>query len=502
MPEHEIELKLGIPAERLVALTRALERGSVRHERLHAEYFDSVDDRLARHGIALRLRREGRRWVQTVKASTDDASRRLEDEVPISGSSAATIPALDLARHAGTPAGAALHEALASHPGDAAALSPRYAIDVRRTTRSVRHAGASIELALDLGNVSADGREQAISELELELKAGDESALYALALRWLAAHGLWLCAESKAQRGSRLARGEAAPPPVRARAPKFDALNPASALRAVTRCCLEQIVGNASALADGSGDANHVHQLRVGLRRMRSALRELGGFADGVDDAWEPALRQAFRELGANRDRAIVLPYWAAELARAGAPPLELPPASPVERGPQAIARDPRLQRTLLGLLCFSSTTAKADQAAADAGATDARRRFAERLQRLHERTVRDAKRFSELDGTQQHGVRKRLKRLRYLAEFAAPLFAGKAVDRYLAAMSSAQDELGILNDERTAADAWRRDAERQSHAWFAVGWLTARQAESVQRCERALRHIARGPRFWKKAGA
>jgi inorganic triphosphatase YgiF len=371
----------------------------------------------------------------------------------------------------------------------------------------MRHAGARIELALDLGHVSAAGRVQAICELELELKAGAEVALYALAERWLAAHGLWLCAESKAARGARLARGEAAAPPVKARAPQFDGEAPraASALRAVTRSCLEQMVGNASALADGSDDVDHVHQMRVGLRRMRSALREMGDFGGDIDSAWEPTLSQAFRELGAHRDRAVVLPRWAAELARCGAPPLALPASTLPGRDLVSIARDPRLQRTLLGLLCFSATGANADPAGEpdDAGDTDdARHRFAQRLQELHEHIVRDAKRFGKLDGTQQHRVRKRLKRLRYLSEFAAPLFSGKTVGRYLAAMSGAQDELGTLNDEHTAADAWRRDAERQPHAWFAVGWLAARQADGVRRSERALRQIAKAPRFWKKAVA
>ena len=505
MAEHEIELKLGVPADRLPALRRALARGTVRHERLHAEYFDCEDERLARHRIALRLRREGRRWIQTAKASTDDAARRLEDNVPVPGSSSRDIPALDLARHAGTPVGDALQKALAGPAHDAATLVARYAIDVRRTTRTVRHAGARIELALDLGHVTAaTGREQPICELEMELKAGAEAALYALAERWLAAHGLWLCPESKAARGARLARGEAAAPPVKARAPQFDGEAPtaASALRAVTRSCLEQIVGNASALADGSDDVEHVHQMRVGLRRMRSALREMGDFGGAIDPTWEPTLSQAFGELGAHRDRTVVLPRWAAEMARCGAPPLALPASTLPERDLVSIARDPRLQRTLLGLLCFSAAVANADPAGQPDDAGDARRRFAQRLQDLHEHVVRDAERFGKLDGTQQHRVRKRLKRLRYLSEFAASLFSGKTVGRYLAAMSGAQDELGTLNDEHTAADAWRRDAERQPHAWFAVGWLAARQADAVRRSEHALRLIAKAPRFWKKAVA
>ena len=54
---------------------------------------------------------------------------------------------------------------------------------------------------------------------------------------------------------------------------------------AVLQSCLNQILPNASELAAASGDSEHIHQLRVGIRRLRTALRELDGLTDAFDAA-------------------------------------------------------------------------------------------------------------------------------------------------------------------------------------------------------------------------
>ena len=534
--QHEFELKFGIPAERLPALKKALARGAVRHERLRAVYVDSDDEVLAHSRMALRLRKEGRNWVQTLKASTDHSPRRLEHNARIAGATGTTVPALDLSRHDASAAGDFLRAALAGkrHGGDRAGpvLMPRFEDDVRRSSRTVRHAGAVIEIALDIGSIHAGEAESKVCELELELKSGSEAALFSLAERWVAAHGLWLATASKAERGSRLARGERAAVVVKAQTLRLDAVCATDAfVRAAIRNCLEQIVGNAALLAVGSGaatDGSHgningsdgsdgdtktieqgVHQLRVGIRRLRTLLREMHGAVPRLDAAWEPALRTTFQELGLHRDLAVVMPQWSRALEAAGAPAMAVPKPATPERDVHTIVRDARFQRTLLDLLGFATLDAVApagnasdssDGTRSEDSADGAARTVAERLQRLHDRLAGDAKRFAKLSTEHQHRARKRLKRLRYLSELAAPLFDKAAVDRYLHAMREAQDALGELNDERTAADAYRLDAEQHPHAWFAVGWLTARHAGGVDRSRRALKRVAAARRFWKKS--
>jgi CHAD domain-containing protein len=93
--------------------------------------------------------------------------------------------------------------------------------------------------------------------------------------------------------------------------------------------------------------------------------------------------------------------------------------------------------------------------------------------------------------------VRKRLKRLRYLAGFARPRFKDRRVDEFLEAIEAAQDALGEYNDAATARDAYRALAQKDPSAWFGAGWLKARDALGAQECERALKAFAKAHAFW-----
>ena len=141
---REIELKFRIPAGRWAALRRAVETRTAQVQPLAAVYFDTADDALAQARMALRLRREGGQWVQTLKAECANPMQRLEHNV-LRDAVDGERPALDLSLHDGHGAGALLARALAG----AAPLVERYATEVQRTRRVLRLAGASIEIALD-----------------------------------------------------------------------------------------------------------------------------------------------------------------------------------------------------------------------------------------------------------------------------------------------------------------------------------------------------------------
>ena len=74
----EFELKLEIPSDRLASVEVTLREGKTVRQHLQARYFDTGDGRLARHGIVLRVRKEGRLWVQTAKAPSVGLLARLE----------------------------------------------------------------------------------------------------------------------------------------------------------------------------------------------------------------------------------------------------------------------------------------------------------------------------------------------------------------------------------------------------------------------------------------
>ena len=495
---HEIELKLSVPPASVGPIEKALQKGHVHYERLQALYFDTTDERLAKYKASLRLRKEGEAWVQTAKASSGSTARRLEQNVPVETSSAGETPRPDLLRHDGSAVGKILRKALGGKAWADADLSMRYRTDVLRTKRVVRTGGAEVEIALDVGKIVAGDQSLPICELELELKSGGVSELVALASQWTKQHKLWISTPSKAERGSRLSRGGPQPQPVKASLPAIDVKTSGQSFIATTlQSCLVQVMQNASGIAEAAGeDEDLVHQLRIGIRRLRTALRELKTVINGIDPEWEPVLQRTFHELGDHRDLAILVPAVRKGIERAEAPPFPDPEPLHQIRRPSSVVRDPAFQRTLLALIAFEDE--QAVESGHDDAGIDLRSVMAKRLGHLRRRIARDGKRFAELETEDQHKVRKKLKRLRYLSEFAAPLFGAAKVSSFLDKWKEAQDALGEHNDQRTAAELFRSAAEQNPNAWFVVGWLEGGQAASVKRCNRALRKASSTAPFWK----
>ncbi len=482
----ELELKFQIPPGGRTTLLKAVGRRRLERIELDARYFDTADHLLARQRIALRLRRENGRWVQTLKASKPHSVERFEHEVQLADGAAPALP--DLALHDGAEVGAQLRAALAA-AGDPP-LVETYRAEIVRLRRLLPWHGALVEWSLDEGRIVAGARVHAVAELELELKEGDPRALYAMAHEWQARHGLWIDTISKAHRGTLLANGAAFAPPAKAEPPALarrmrgDAL-----LRATVAACLSQILPNASELARGSVEPEHVHQLRIGLRRLRTALRELGVFAPGLGEQVEAGVAPAFEALGAARDAHVRATTIAAGLAHAGAPLVRCAADAPASLAP--LLRASPFQAELLRLLAY----AQGEPAAV--GDEKPLAVLRGRLDRLRRQVARDAKRFASLSFDDRHRVRKRLKRLRYLAAFAAPLFKPARVAAWSAAAGAAQDALGRHVDAVLAARRFEAEAARDARAWFAVGWLRAQGDATAREGRRALERLRRAEAFW-----
>lgn len=513
-PMIEVELKFQVPAAARGAVQASVERGASHRTRLRAIYFDTPDRRLAAAGIALRLRQEGSGWVQTAKASGSDAMQRLEHNVALAAGQARAAgrpPGVDPLRHAGTPVGDRLAAALAPRKGEADAppLIAHYRTDVLRRHRALRTAGGWVELAFDSGALIAGDKRLPICELEIELLRGQPGAVIAVARRWVERHAVWLDVRSKAERGDRLARGVTIGPVARASPVVLDRGMSADAARyAAIANCLRQIVANASEVASvAHASANHVHQLRVGLRRLRSALRFFDGWTLPLDPDWGPALTLLFRQLGAARDRdalsAAVLPL----LRKAGAPVFELPPAAPAPT-PVEVLRAPAATLALLTVLGFQ-IDAQAPRAAITMDSppiVDAppplAQAAASRLDRWHRRIVRATRRYKALDDAELHRLRRRVKRLRYAVEFVAALYRAKAVARYLAHLAPLQESLGRYNDLCVGLETYRAAVGDDPRAWFAIGWLTARRDALLAESAKALEHFAASKPFWGEGRA
>ena len=189
----EIELKLLLAPEQRQKLMQSaiLCNHSFDTVDLDNTYFDTPDCTLHSLHAALRIRSINGQYVQTLKSrgvSQCGLSHRQEWEWPLAH------PVLDLT---------VLHcpEIRLRDSVDFAALQPCFRTDFQRTQTVIAWSGATIELAIDYGEVKAGEQSEVISELELELKSGPEKALATLAKTLAATVPLTPFDTSKAQRG-------------------------------------------------------------------------------------------------------------------------------------------------------------------------------------------------------------------------------------------------------------------------------------------------------------
>lgn len=488
---HEIELKFQVPAARLAALRRAVATSTAVRTRLQALYVDTADGRLAGAQMALRLRKEGRHWVQTLKGRGDGLMQRLEHEVRLPP--ARGTPAIDPGRHAGTPAG----ERLAALLADGAALQVVYRTDIRRTHRRLRHAGAVIEVALDEGNIAAADASVTVREVEFELVTGAPGALIALASRWALRHGLRLDPRTKSERGQRLARGEERAPPRKAvELTLAPAMAPGVAFAAIVHAAVEQVLANAAEVAEASPDPGHLHQLRVGLRRLRSALVLFGHWSGDAAqaEALEARLREPFGQLGAARDDDVLAATLLPALAAAGGPSIVLARAAS-RSDPAEVVCDPAFGVLMLEVVVLALNAAAAPSPADLPPLRDAAARV---LQKAAKRALQAHAGFAEAPPEVQHRTRKRLKRLRYGLEFLQALFPGRRASRYLAALREALDVIGAYTDLLVAEERLRALVADQPGAWFALGWVAARLPLQRATAAAALERLAEARRPWR----
>jgi inorganic triphosphatase YgiF len=503
----ETELKFGIVATSVPDIDRAMIRHGARLIGIESRYWDTPDLRLARAGLSLRLRKSRGRWEQTVKAAGPSPAERLEETVSRPAAVAGAEPQPDLSLHAGTRAGRLLARALDGSK-DAAALELVHTTRVRRRLLVVALHGSEIEVAFDRGQVEAGGRSLPVCEIEAELKHGDAIDLIEFGRQSIDAHALWLSTASKAARGNQLARGSSdSLPALKSRRPEFrDDAAGSEIFRAAFLSCLDQVLANASNIASGCLDDEVVHQLRIGLRRMRTVWREMPDWRGDLATSWLQPAADVFRELGVDRDRRTVAAALREPLLEAGSPDPDLR----APRGAQPVdvvelVRSKDFQHALLDMLDFalaqpSGSVGDDDDRPPGAFAGTPRATIARRLDKLHRRLARDAKRFAELSSVERHGVRKRLKRLRYSTELVAPLFGKRAVARFLQALDPGQDELGRYMDLLVAGRLARDLAEAgDGRAWFNVGWLQAREAGAIRRCSVALREVAEASAYWDR---
>lgn len=485
----EIELKLLVDADRMahfnaapVIAANARNKGTRKH--LKSVYYDTPERTLRRNGLSLRVRRSGARFVQTVKTDVvDDPLRRGEWE--------ASVPSLapDLAL-----AMPFIPEKLRGHL-EAQPLEAVFTADVHRHARLIDLPSGTVEIAFDRGELTAGDRSLPVSEIELELKSGSASAIYEIALR-LAEHGdVKPSIRPKSARGFDLADDT----PPSARRPRKLRLDPSvtldEAFATILRSCFLHLLQSVPAAEDGRNPEG-VHQLRVSLRRLRSALdlmRSVGALSNL--DALRSEARWLAQDLSAARDWDVFRIETLPTIAKACPSVAGFDALGRAAAGRQSDAyrkahdalEDRRCAIFLLGLGSWIETRGwRNDVAAEDLGQlAEPAVNFAQRiLSEQYAKVLRRGRRFKSLSAEGLHRVRLATKRLRYLSEFLLPLFVDRKFARkFSRRLAGLQEQLGAFNDMAVTASLLDRlgaEPEGAIAAAAIAGWQ-ARASIGVQ---------------------
>jgi triphosphatase len=508
--QAEIELKLLAPQgileklrEMPVIVQHARNRGVVR--RLETVYYDTPERALFQHGMSLRVRRNGKHFIQTLKLLPDIGRplARRQWETPVDGMTPdlARLPAAEI----GDPVTTLAHDALV----------PAFATKVRRHARQLDLPDALVEIVFDEGTIEAGSRQEVLSEIELELKSGNAGVLFDLGTQLLDAAPLQVGTRSKAERGYALA---------------FDVVQPAakaepvgiSAEHAVddviallVGACWHHLLNNHAVAKEGS-DPEGVHQMRVALRRLRTICalfrREI---PSPSFEAINSEAKWLMQQLGRTRDWDVFATTIVSRLV-ATMPEVDLGGLrEAVERqrkssygALQAVLVDPRCSRFLLSLGHWVERRGWRNEIDGDALAvlSQPMPTLADKiLARLHRKALKRGAHFRQLDTDARHDLRIDLKKLRYAAEFFLPLYAAHApAKRYVARLARLQKSLGRACDitsSRTLLDSIRQDDQPALHLAIGTvtGWQARDQIAVAKTLRKRWRRFKATPAFWDR---
>ncbi|MCY4015164.1 MAG: CHAD domain-containing protein [Gammaproteobacteria bacterium] len=429
----ETEFKLtGSPADLRNAFD-ALNGGPETVRRLHSTYHDTANDDLWRRGLTLRVRDAVPGAQVTLKEEAGANVERREWTVAAHGGG------LDAYRFPGAIQGTRV-AGIAEQD-----LVPRFETDVMRRSKDVCFANTRAEVSLDAGCIAAPGRRVALAELEFELVRGSATAMLAAARRLVGPHRLTVGSRSKAARGMAL---------LGATSPTAKAVSPAirpsdtvgRAFGKVVCSIAAHLMGNVDAAVAGE-DPEGVHQLRVGLRRLRCALLVFGHRSrPGLIDI-DAAARHALRTLGRARDADVFLLETLADSRREQR--LEsLRGAAEAHRSRayddvRRLLADEAFNTLLIDVMATSVDPLRL----LDEPSRPLIRAASATLAKRHGKIVRAGAAFATLTAPRRHRVRIAVKKLRYACAYLAGLYENGAAERYLACLARLQQQLGLAND-------------------------------------------------------
>lgn len=500
-PHQEIELKLTIAKSDLPKLRKhpllvnAPKVGTT--QTLLNTYVDTPALTLQSRKMALRIRKQGRQWLQTVKCapqSLGGLSSRPEWEQPYLND------AFDFSQVDAPDVRKLLEKVHAD-------LTPVFTTHFRRETRLIQpDSNTEILLMIDHGTVESQGRETPLCEIELELVQGSPLALYQVGIELAASVPLFPENISKAQRGyalflqQPLLPAKAAPSSIRPQQ------SPLEAFRTLAQAALNHWQANIQGSLH-SEDPEFIHQLRVALRRLRSLLSLFRlTLPEGFSRHWSEQFKQLANQLGSTRDLDVMIEEFITPVVQASVANHEITPL--LEAAIQA--RDQARDQARQHLRSADHGKLQLEFAAAlwnlrgDVLQDSADVRTFARLQltKLRKKVLKRGKQAGDLQAEALHELRIGLKQLRYALDFFSPLLPGKASKELSKAATELQGALGFLNDVnvmRARLHEWAGNhPARHAAGSFVVGWHSPRFASLRSDILLRVEKFARTQAPWK----
>jgi inorganic triphosphatase YgiF len=488
----ECEIKLALDTASLTQIRKIpLLRppgGAKPDEREHVDrYFDTADFTLWQHGFALRVRSDGTRNVQTLKGGGTVVAglhRRVELEAEVASSE----PDRDVLARQLRDAVPALAKQLGHRD------VPLQQVFVNKTKRAAwmltLDDGVEVECALDTGELQFGDRTVPVRELELEMKDGAAKAgparLYELARQVHEAVPVRIENVSKAERGYALA-GAVVPHAVKATPVKLKRkASMGEALAGILRNCLAQMQANEQGVQ--AGQVESLHQMRVGLRRLRAAMAMVKDMVQ-LPEALAADVEWLAGELGDARNWDVFIDSLLPGLPvpEAHQPALVRVMVAAREEAERHRARvraavgSPRYTSLLLGL---GAWIAGEGWRPADALEQKVARAAPRLVQHAAARVRKRARGYDLRRPECLHRVRIAAKKERYAREFFESLSHGKKEVRRHDMLTGMQDELGLLNDavvgRELVAQLRERVPQEAALLGFIEGVLTAREADTM----------------------
>jgi CHAD domain-containing protein len=387
------------------------------------------------------------------------------------------------------------------------ATSAVAAFEGRRSVSVHSFAGSRVTLSVDTGSVRTVAAERAVARVGL---SGEEQAVRGVALLIAEAVPVAVPIASLAAEAVALATG-GAPRPRRRGAPVLpdEVRTVAEALAHILGHLIDVILAQAPLACLADGDVpDAVHQMRVAVRRARSALSIFRpALVDGALDGVEDGLKALGKQLGPARDWDVFADETVPAIQRA------IPGDQRLERLAASVRRRRLAHRAelvrYLGSAAFRRLGIElawfvaADGWRAPRGETESPslEGFAQSVLRHRWKKLLSAgKRIEALDIAGLHAVRLRAKRVRYAAEMFAGLHDGKAAHRFIRRLSDLQQRLGVLNDGAVASHLLEElgGGGRHAYAAGAVAGVMAARAERIRpRIVKAFERFSRQHAYW-----